>query len=190
MKEQKKTSKAKWFLIGLSVVFLGFMLVLPLCAVLVQAFRQGMDTYIEAVADEYTVKALLLTLEATAVAVIANTVFGLFAAWNITKFQFRGKKILTTLIDVPVRFRYWKLRALLYGVVLCTARAMGEFGAVSVLSDHLKGKTNTLPLHIEILFNEFKYIPAFAVSTILVFMAVLLLIIRSFIEYRGRKKEA
>ena len=79
--------------------------------------------------------------------------------------------------------------ALLYGVVLCTARAMGEFGAVSVLSGHLRGKTNTLPLHIEILFNEFKYIPAFAVSSILVVMAVLLLIIRSIVEYRGRKEQ-
>ena len=72
---------------------------------------------------------------------------------------------------------------------MCTARAMGEFGAVSVLSGHLRGKTNTLPLHIEILFNEFKYIPAFAVSTILVVMAVLLLILRSIVEYRGKKKE-
>ena len=79
--------------------------------------------------------------------------------------------------------------ALLYGVVLCTARAMGEFGAVSVLSGHFRGKTNTLPLHIEILFNEFKYIPAFAVSSILVVMAVLLLIIRSIVEYRGRKEQ-
>ena len=79
--------------------------------------------------------------------------------------------------------------ALLYGIVLCTARAMGEFGAVSVLSGHLRGKTNTLPLHIEILFNEFKYIPAFAVSSILVVIAVLLLVIRSIVEYRGKKNE-
>jgi sulfate transport system permease protein len=79
--------------------------------------------------------------------------------------------------------------AFLYGLFLCTARAMGEFGAVSVISGHLRGKTNTLPLHIEILYNEFKYAPAFAVSSVLVFMAVILLIIRSVIEHRGNKKE-
>ena len=78
--------------------------------------------------------------------------------------------------------------AFLYGVVLCAARAMGEFGAVSVLSGHLRGKTNTLPLHVEILFNEFQYVPAFAVASILVMMAVLILIIRSVIEYKGKKE--
>ena len=200
------------------------------------------------------------------------TVFGLFAAWCITKFRFRGKKLLSTLIDVPVTvspviaglifilvfgrqsilYPYLEAMdikivfavpgiilatifvtfpfisrelipvlesegtdeeeaaalmgakgftifrkvtfphikwALLYGIVLCTARAMGEFGAVSVPSGHLRGKTNTLPLHIEILFNEFKYIPAFAVSSILVVIAVLLLVIRSIVEYRGKKNE-
>ena len=79
--------------------------------------------------------------------------------------------------------------ALLYGVVLCTARAMGEFGAVSVLSGHLRGRTNTLPLHIEILFNEFQYVPAFAVSSILVLLAIFILIIRSVVEYRGKKEK-
>ena len=78
--------------------------------------------------------------------------------------------------------------ALLYGIVLCTARAMGEFGAVSVLSGHLRGKTNTLPLHVEILFNEFQYVPAFAVSSLLVIMAVIILVIRSVIEYKGKKE--
>lgn len=77
--------------------------------------------------------------------------------------------------------------AFLYGVVLCAARAMGEFGAVSVISGHLRGKTNTLPLHVEILFNEFKYVPAFAVSSILVLMAIAILIIRSVVEYKGKK---
>ena len=97
-----------------------------------------------------------------------------------------GAKGLTIFRKVTFPHIKW---ALLYGVVLCTARVMGEFGAVSVLSGHLRGKTNTLPLHIEILFNEFKYIPAFAVSSILVVMAVLLLIIRSIVEYRGRKEQ-
>ena len=77
--------------------------------------------------------------------------------------------------------------ALLYGVVLCAARAMGEFGAVSVLSGHLRGRTNTLPLHVEILFNEFQYVPAFAVSSILVMMAIVILVIRSLIEHRGKR---
>ena len=89
---------------------------------------------------------------------------------------------------------FWKITfphikwALLYGVVLCTARAMGEFGAVSVLSGHLRGKTNTLPLHVEILFNEFQYVPAFAVSSLLVIMAVIILVVRSLIEYKGKKE--
>ena len=89
---------------------------------------------------------------------------------------------------------FWKITfphikwALLYGVVLCTARAMGEFGAVSVLSGHLRGKTNTLPLHVEILFNEFQYVPAFAVSSLLVIMAVIILVARSLIEYKGKKE--
>ena len=202
---------------------------------------------------------------------VFNTIFGLFAAWSVTKFHFKGKKILTTLIDLPVTvspviaglifvltfgrqsvlypllqeldikvifavpgiilatifvtfpfisrelipvlesegtdeeeaaalmgakgltifrkitFPHIKW-AFLYGIVLCAARAMGEFGAVSVLSGHLRGKTNTLPLHIEILFNEFKTVPAFAVSAILVIMAVIILIIRSVIEYKGKKE--
>lgn len=272
MRQKKESPIVKWALITVSVLFLAVMLVLPLCVVLFQAFRQGVNAYLEAVQDEYTVKALLLTLEATVAAVVLNTIFGLFAAWCITKFRFRGKKLLSTLIDVPVTvspviaglifilvfgrqsilypylealdikivfavpgiilatifvtfpfisrelipvlesegtdeeeaaalmgakgftifrkvtFPHIKW-ALLYGIVLCTARAMGEFGAVSVLSGHLRGKTNTLPLHIEILFNEFKYIPAFAVSSILVVMAVLLLVIRSIVEYRGKKNE-
>ena len=271
MHEETKSSKVvKWVLIGISTLFIMLMLLLPLITVITEAFKQGWEVYKKAVADEYTVKATLLTLEATLFAVVINTIFGLFAAWAITKFYFRGKKLLTTLIDIPVTvspviggliyiltfgrqsFLYeylqkWDIQivfavpgivlatifvtfpfisrelipvleaqgtdeeeaaalmgaklpriffrvtfphikwAFLYGVVLCTARAMGEFGAVSVLSGHLRGKTNTLPLHVEILFNEFKYVPAFAVSSILVILAVIVLIIRSIVEYRGKK---
>lgn len=271
MHEETTGSKAvKWILIGISVLFVVLMLLLPLITVIAEALKSGWDTYIEAVADEYTIKAVLLTVEATVCAVLINTVFGVFAAWAVTKFHFKGKKILTTLIDVPVTVSpiiaglifvltfgrqsaiYPLLESLdikivfavpgivlatifvtfpfisrelipvleaqgtdeeeaaalmgaggltifrkitfphikwafLYGVVLCAARAMGEFGAVSVLSGHLRGKTNTLPLHVEILFNEFKYVPAFAVSSILVIMAVIILIIRSVIEYRGKR---
>ncbi len=272
MHEETIRSKiVKWVLIGISVLFLGLMLLLPLITVISEALKSGWETYREAVTDEYTIKALLLTIEATVFALVINTVFGIFAAWLVTKFRFKGKKLLTTLIDVPVtvspviagliyvltfgrqsilypflksldiqvvfavpgiilatvfvtfpfvsrelipvletqgsdeeeaaalmgakgttifrRITFPHIKwALLYGIVLCAARAMGEFGAVSVLSGHLRGKTNTLPLHVEILFNEFKYVPAFAVSSILVVLAVLILIIRSIIEYRGKKE--
>lgn len=264
-------SKAvKWLLIGISFLFVTVMLILPLITVIAEALRSGWQAYREAVTDEYTVKAVFLTLEATFFAVLFNTIFGLFAAWTITKYRFKGKKLLTTLIDVPVTvspiiaglvfvltfgrqsFLYPYLQdmginvvfavpgiilanifvtfpfisrelipvleahgtdeeeaaslmgaggfrifrkvtfphikwAFLYGIVLCVARAMGEFGAVSVLSGHLRGKTNTLPLHVEILFNEFKYVPAFAVSSILVMLAVIILVIRSVIEYIGKR---
>lgn len=270
-KKEKKQQLVKILLISISVLFLAIMLILPLFVVITEALRKGWKFYIEAITDEYTIKALILTLKATAAAVIFNTIFGLCAAWALTRFHYRGKKILTTLIDIPVTvspiiagliyilvfgkqsFLYPYLQqsgikivfavpgiilatifvtfpfvsrelipvlesvgtdeeeaaalmgakgftifsritfphikwAFLYGVVLCTARAMGEFGAVSVLSGHLRGKTNTLPLHVEILFNEFQYVPAFAVSSILVILAVILLIIRSVVEYRGKKE--
>lgn len=272
MKEQHSSKFVKYCLISISVLFLGIMLLLPLAVVLVQAFKSGIAAYAAAVTDHYTVRALLLTLEATVVAVLINTIFGLFASFAVTKFQFKGKKLLTTLIDIPVTvspiiaglifilmfgrksvlYEYlksihikmvfavpgiilatvfvtfpfisrelipvmeaqgkdeeeaaalmgadgWTIFrkitfphikwALLYGIVLCTARAMGEFGAVSVLSGHLRGRTNTLPLHIEILFNEFQYVPAFAVSSLLVIIAIGILILRSVLEYRGKKEE-
>ena len=261
----------KWILIAVSVLFLFVMLVLPLYTVVSESLKKGFQFYIKSITDEYTLRALILTIKATVAAVIVNTVFGLFAAWALTKFRFKGKKLLTTLIDIPitvspviagliflllfgrnsvlypwleainfkvvfavpgiiiatvfVTFPYvsrelipvmetqgtdeeeaaalmgakgWTIFrritfphikwAFLYGVVLCTARAMGEFGAVSVLSGHLRGMTNTLPLHVEILFNEFQYVPAFAVSSILVIIAIVILIIRSVIEYRGKKE--
>lgn len=261
----------KWILIAVSVLFLFVMLVLPLYTVVSESLKKGFQFYIQSISDEYTLRALLLTVKATVAAVIINTVFGLFAAWALTKFRFKGKKLLTTLIDIPItvspviagliflllfgrnsvlypwleainfkvvfavpgiiiatvfvtfpyvsrelipvmetqgtdeeeaaalmgakgftifrRITFPHIKwAFLYGVVLCTARAMGEFGAVSVLSGHLRGMTNTLPLHVEILFNEFQYVPAFAVSSILVIIAIVILIIRSVIEYRGKKE--
>ena len=242
----------KWILIAVSVLFLFVMLVLPLYTVVSESLKKGFQFYIQSISDEYTLRALLLTVKATVAAVIVNTVFGLFAAWALTKFRFKGKKLLTTLIDIPITVSPWLEAinfkvvfavpgiiiatvfvtfpyvsrelipvmetqgtdeeeaaalmgakgftifrritfphikwAFLYGVVLCTARAMGEFGAVSVLSGHLRGMTNTLPLHVEILFNEFQYVPAFAVSSILVIIAIVILIIRSVIEYRGKKE--
>lgn len=259
----------KYILIGSSVVFLFIMLVLPLIVVVMNAFREGWEVYKEAVLDQYTIKALQLTLLATVCAVTVNTVFGIFSAYLLSKFYFRGRQVLATLIDIPFSispviaglvfiltfgnvgwmgdflkshdikivfavpgvilatvfvtfpfvfrelfpvmnaqgkdeeeaaalmgaggftiFRRITLPhirwALLYGVILCTARAMGEFGAVSVISGHLRGKTNTLPLHVEILYNEFNTTAAFAVSSILVVLAVLVLVARNIVEWRKK----
>ncbi len=267
-----KQKMVKWILILLGVAFLVVMLVLPLATVLVYALRQGWETFSNAIADEYAVKALNLTLLATGVTVVVNTIFGIFAAWAIAKFHFRGKQALTTLIDIPfsispiiaglvfilvfgrIGWAYpfleaWDIKivfavpgivlatifvtfpfvsreliplmqaqgsdeeeaaalmgakglrifrkvtfphikwGLLYGVILCTARSLGEFGAVSVVSGHLRGKTNTLPLHVEILFNEFKLTAAFAVSSILVLIAVIILILRNIVEHRVKREE-
>ena len=270
-KKTKGSRAVKYILIGLCFLFVALMLALPLITVIAEALKQGWEVYIQAVSDEYTVKALLLTVEATVFAVGINTVFGLFAAWALTKFRFKGKKFLSTLIDLPVtvspiiaglifvltfgrqspiyplleeldikivfavpgiilatvfitfpfisrelipvleaqgtdeeeaaalmgakgltifrRITFPHIKwAFLYGVVLCAARVMGKFGAVSVLSGHLRGKTNTLPLHVEILFNEFKYVPAFAVSSILEIMAVIILVVRSVVEHTGKRE--
>lgn len=272
MHEKTKGSViVKWSLILLSALFLFVMLILPLITVMSEAFKKGWAEYKNAITDEDTMSALLLTLEATAFAVVINTVFGLFAAWAITKFRFKGKKFLVTLIDLPVTvspiiaglifvltfgrqsfiypflekidtyvvyavpgivlatifvtfpfisreiipvldsqgtdeeeaaammgakgftiFRKITLPhikwALLYGIVLCTARAMGEFGAVSVLSGHRRGETVTLPLHVEILFGDNKFLGAFAVSSILVGLAIVILVIRSFVEFIGKRE--
>ncbi|MGN0275851.1 MAG: sulfate ABC transporter permease subunit CysW [Hominisplanchenecus sp.] len=269
-KEKKRISVVKILLITVSVLYIGLLLVLPLVFVLIQAFGNGLQDYLANITDEYTVKAVELTLLATVTALLVNTIFGLFAAWAVTKFQFRGKKVVTTMIDLPLSispviaglifiltfgrssplfdfFNQMNLKiayavpgvllvtvfvtfpfisreiipvllaqgkdeeeaaalmgaggfeifrkitfphikwAMLYGVVLCTARAMGEFGAVSVISGNLRGKTNTIPLHVQILYNEFKYAPAFAVSSILVVMAIIILVVRSIVEYRWKK---
>ena len=234
------------------------------------ALKDGWNAYLQAVLDEYTIKALRLTVFATVSAVVVNTIFGIFASLLISKYYFRGRQVLATLIDIPfsispviaglvfsltfgnlgwmggflqahdikivfavpgvilatifVTFPFvfrevlpvlqsqgtdeeeaaalmgagkWRIFsritfphmkwALLYGIVLCTARAMGEFGAVSVISGHLRGVTNTLPLHVEILYNEFNTTAAFAVSSLLVIMAVVILVIRTLIvEISGK----
>ena len=268
--KNRDSGPLKWFLILFSVLFLGIFLILPLVYVLVTAFREGIGPYIAAITDEYALKAVKLTLQATVWAVCINTVFGLCAAWCITKFSFRGKKFISTMIDLPVtvspiiagliyvllygrqsalypflhshdidiifavpgivlatifvtfpfisrelipvlsaqgtdeeeaaalmgaktftifrRVTFPHIKwALLYGVVLCTARAMGEFGAVSVLSGHLRGKTNTMPLYIELLYQGYDFTGAFAVSSLLVLMAVIILVLRCIVEYKGNK---
>ena len=271
MEIRKNSGVLKWVLIGISFLFLAVFLLLPLVYILVTAFRDGLQGYLLSVTDEYAVKAALLTLKATLWAVAVNTIFGIAAAWCLTKYGFHGKKILSTFIDLPVTvspiiaglifvltfgrqgdlypildqhgiqiifavpgivlatifvtfpfisrelipvltaqgtdeeeaaalmgantftiFRKVTLPhikwALLYGIVLCTARAMGEFGAVSVLSGHLRGKTNTLPLYIELLYQGYDFTGAFAASSILVVMAVVVLILRLLLEHRGKKE--
>lgn len=272
MEIQNNKGPVKWLLIAVSAIFLFIMLVLPLIYVIVTALQDGIEAYITAVTDEYAVKSILLTLRATAAALVINTIFGLFAAWTITKFTFKGKKLISTLIDLPLtvspiiagliyvltfgrqsalypylkelgisiifavpgiilatifvtfpfisrelipvltaqgtdeeeaaalmgaggfriftRITFPHIRwAFLYGIVLCTARAMGEFGAVSVLSGHLRGKTNTMPLYIELLYQGYDFTGALAMSSILVIMAVLILILRNILEYRGKKNQ-
>jgi len=268
----KKKNTGKIICLTISILFCGLFLVLPLVFVLYQAFAQGIAAWWANITDFYTIRALNLTLLASVVTLFINTAFGLVAAWSLTRYRYRGQKILGTLCDIPlsvspviaglifiltfgrsspiydwllnhgitviyavpgviiatifVTLPYvsrelmpvlnslgtdeeeaaalmgaggWRIFRritlphikwpLLYGIVLCTARTLGEFGAVSVISGHLRGKTNTLPLHIEILYNEFKYSPAFAVSSILVILAIALLVIRSIVEYHGGKKE-
>ncbi len=270
MELRKNSGALKWVLISICFIFLIVFLILPLIYIIATAFRQGISAYIDAVTDEYAVKAALLTIKATIWAVVINTIFGLAAAWCLTKYAFKGKKILSTFIDLPVTVSpiiaglvfvltfgrqgdlypildEWGIQiifavpgiilatifvtfpfisrelipvlsaqgtdeeeaaalmgaktftifrkvtlphikwALLYGIVLCTARAMGEFGAVSVLSGHLRGKTNTLPLYIELLYQGYDFTGAFAASSVLVVMAVIILILRLVLEWKGKK---
>jgi sulfate transport system permease protein len=244
------TSEPAWVrrtLIGVALVFLSFFLFVPLAIVFAEAFKKGVDVYVAAVTEPDALAAIRLTLTAAAISVPLNLLFGIAAAWCIAKFEFRGKNLLLTLIDLPfsvspviagliyvlvfglqgwlgewlrdhdlkvifavpgivlatvfVTFPFiareliplmqaqgneqeeaarvlgasgWQIFrrvtlpnikwALLYGVILCNARAMGEFGAVSVVSGHIRGQTNTMPLHIEILYNEYQFAAAFAVA--------------------------
>jgi sulfate transport system permease protein len=257
----------KGILITIALLFLGILLVLPLITVFVQAFSKGAGVYFAAISEPEALAAIKLTLTTAAIAVPLNLIFGLSAAWAITKFKFVGKNILLTLIDLPfavspviaglifvllfgargwfgpllfdhdikiifstpgiilatifVTFPFvareliplmqsqgtleeeaaatlgargwrifWKITlpnikwALLYGVILCNARAMGEFGAVSVVSGHIRGKTNTIPLHVEILFNEYQFAASFAVASLLVLLAVGTIIVKSVIEWK------
>lgn len=262
---KKENKLIKWLMIGVCALFLIIMLVLPLSYIIYTALAAGIDKFVASVTDTYTLKALKLTVTATLWALGVNTVFGLSAAWCLTRFEFRGKKLITALIDLPitispviaglvflltygrqsvlyplldelgvsiifavpgvilatifVTFPYISREiipvlnsrgteeeeaaalmgmngfaifckvtfphirwAFLFGVVLCSARAMGEFGAVSVLSGHLKGLTNTLPLHVEMLYQGYDFTGAFAVSSLLILMAVIILVLRNILE--------
>jgi sulfate transport system permease protein len=253
-------------LIVVAVGFLGLLLIAPLVTVLAQALVKGFATYFNSFADPDTRAAIRLTLLTAAIVVPLNTVFGICAAWAIAKFEFRGKSLLITLIDLPVAglvfvllfgahgwFGPWlqerdisivfalpgivlatllvtfpyvareliplmqqqgsdeeeaaitlgagawttflrvtlpKIRwGLLYGIILCNARAMGEFGAVSVVSGHIRGVTTTMPLHVEILYNEYDFVGAFAVASLLALLAIVTLIIKSIVEWRSGRRQ-
>jgi sulfate/thiosulfate transport system permease protein len=258
---------ARTILIGVALFFLALVLILPLVAVFAEALRQGFGAYFKAFDDPDLVSAVALTLTVAAIAVPLNLVFGVAAAWAIAKFDFPGKSLLITLIDLPfsvspvvsgllfvllfganglfgpavqslgleiifavpglvlatifVTFPFvareliplmqeqgtaeeeaaltlgasgWQMFfrvtlpnirwALLYGVLLCNARAMGEFGAVSVVSGHIRGLTNTMPLYVEILYNEYAFVAAFAVASLLALLALVTLALKTFLEWR------
>jgi sulfate transport system permease protein len=258
-------------LIFISIAFLALLLLAPLGAVLGQALARGVQAYFGSFRDPDTLAAIRLTLFTAAIVVPANTLFGICAAWAIAKFEFPGKSLLITLIDLPfavspviaglvlvmlfgahgwfgqwlqdrdiaiifavpgivlatifVTFPYvareliplmqqqgseeeeaaitlgagaWmtflrvtlpKIRwGLLYGVILCNARAMGEFGAVSVVSGHIRGMTTTMPLQVEILYNEYNFVAAFAVASLLALLAIVTLVIKTFVEWRADRR--
>jgi len=275
---QAGTTESAWVrrtLIGIALVFMFLFLVLPLAAVAAEALRKGFTAYLEALQEPDAWAAIRLTLLTAAIAVPMNLVFGVAAAWAIAKFEFRGKAVLTTLVDLPfavspvvagliyvlvfgaqgwfgpwlqahdikiifavpgivlatvfVTFpfiareliplmqaqgtdeeqaaivlgatgwqTFWRVTlpnikwGLLYGVILCNARAMGEFGAVSVVSGHIRGETNTLPLHVEILYNEYNFVGAFATASVLALLALVTLGLKSLLEMRhpelGRRR--
>ena len=257
----------KWLLVAVALAFLTLFLFVPLAIVFTEALKKGLDVYIAAVTDPDAVSAIKLTLLAAGISVPLNLVFGVAAAWCIAKFDFRGKNVLLTLIDLPfsvspviagliyvlvfglqgwlgewlrdhdlkiifavpgivlatvfITFPFvareliplmqaqgteqeeaarvlgangWQIFrrvtlpnikwALLYGVILCNARAMGEFGAVSVVSGHIRGQTNTMPLHIEILYNEYQFAASFAVASLLAGLALVTLVLKFVVERR------
>ncbi|KQU78571.1 hypothetical protein ASE08_01240 [Rhizobacter sp. Root16D2] len=262
----------KWTLIGVALAFLTLFLFVPLAIVFAEAFKKGVGVYFAAITDPDALSAIKLTLIAAGISVPMNLVFGIAAAWCIAKFEFRGKNVLLTLIDLPfsvspvisgliyvllfglqgwwgewlrdhdlkvifavpgivlatvfVTFPFvareliplmqaqgteqeeaarvlgangWQIFrritlpnvkwALLYGVILCNARAMGEFGAVSVVSGHIRGQTNTMPLHIEILYNEYQFAAAFAVASLLAGLALVTLVLKYLVERRVRAQK-
>jgi sulfate transport system permease protein len=274
---RQATTEPAWVqavLIAVALAFMTLFLFVPLATVFYEAFKKGIDVYLAAITEPDALSAIKLTLIATVISVPMNLVFGMAAAWAITKFDFRGKGLLLTLIDLPfsvspviaglifvlvfglqgwfgewlrdhdlkvifalpgivlatvfVTFPFiareliplmqaqgieqeesarvlgasgwqifWRVTlpnikwALLYGVILCNARAMGEFGAVSVVSGHIRGQTNTMPLHIEIVYNEYQFAAAFAVASLLAALALVTLVVKYLIEQRvkGQKRE-
>ncbi|AOH53999.1 sulfate ABC transporter permease subunit CysW [Peribacillus muralis] len=263
----KEPKSIQWILISIVLLFLTLFLVIPLIAIFVKAFEKGADAYLAAIAHPDSLAAIKLTLIVVLITVPLNAIFGVVAAWTITKYDFKGKNLLITLIDLPFSVSpviaglifvllfglhgalgpmlqslglkvifsipgiviasifitfpfiareliplmqsqgtseeeasltlgaggfktFWYVTlpnikwGLLYGVILCNARTIGEFGAVSVVSGHIRGMTNTMPLHIEILYNEYQFSAAFAVASLMSIFAIITLIIKSFIEWK------
>ncbi len=261
-----ESAPVRWLLIGTAFVVLSLFLLLPLAAVFIEAFRRGWEVFAASLTEDAALSAIKLTLIAASVSVVLNSIFGVAAAWAITKFRFKGRSLLLSLIDLPfavspviaglvfvllfgaqgwfgpwlmdrdiqiifampgivlatvfITFpfvareliplmesqgsdqeeaavtlgaRGWQIFrrvtipnikwGLLYGVLLCNARAMGEFGAVSVVSGHIRGKTNTLPLHVEILYNEYQFSAAFSCAALLALLALFTLGVKSFVEH-------
>ncbi|WP_374721038.1 sulfate ABC transporter permease subunit CysW [Peribacillus tepidiphilus] len=259
----------RWLLISIVLGFLSLFLVLPLIAIFVKAFDKGVNVYLASISHPDALAAIKLTLLVVLMTVPLNAIFGVAAAWAMTKFDFKGKNVLITIIDLPFAvspviaglvfvllfgshglFGPWFFEndmkiifavpgivlatifvtlpfvareliplmqaqgsaeeeasltlgasgwktfifvtlpnikwGLLYGIILCNARAIGEFGAVSVVSGHIRGLTNTMPLHIEILYNEYQFSAAFAVASLLSILAIITLIVKNFIEWKTR----
>lgn len=266
----RETDAVRALIIGISLAFFLTFLLLPLLAVFVEALRRGWAVYLAALVEPDALAAIRLTLLTAAIAVPLNLIFGLAAAWAIAKFEFPGKSLLTTLIDLPFSVSpviagliyvlvfgaqgwlgswlsendikvifavpgivlatifvtvpfvareliplmqaqgsdeeeaaltlgaggwqvFWRVTlpnikwALLYGVILCNARAMGEFGAVSVVSGHIRGLTNTMPLHVEILYNEYQFAAAFAVASLLALLALVTVGLKTYIEWQATR---
>jgi sulfate transport system permease protein len=260
----------RWLLIALALGFLGLFLLLPLAVVFITALRDGVAAYASAVSDPETLSAIRLTLTAAGIAVPLNLVFGVAAAWLLSKYEFRGRSLLITLIDLPFSVSpvvaglifvllfgargwfgpwlqehdvkiifavpgiviattfitfplvarevlsvmqaqgsdeeeaaltlgatgwqiFWRITlpkikwGVLYGVILCNARAMGEFGAVSVVSGHIRGETTTIPLHVEILYGEYHFAAAFAVASLLALIALFTLVLKQWVAWQGRR---
>ena len=265
----KESAIVKWSLIAISLLYISLFLILPLLSIFVTAFEKGWETYVASIVHPDALAAIKLTITVALIVVPLNAIFGIAAAWAITKFSFKGKNLLITLIDMPfavspviaglifillfgaqglfgdwlfehdikivfalpgiilatlfVTFPFvareliplmqtqgiteeeasislgasgWKTFlhvtlpnikwGLLYGLILCNARAIGEFGAVSVVSGHIRGQTNTMPLHIEILYNEYQFTAAFAVASLMSILAIITIIIKNIVSWKAK----
>lgn len=259
----------RYTLIFIALAFLGFFIVLPLVSIFISAFQKGVDVYMAAITHPDALAAIKLTLTVVVIAVPLNAIFGIMAAWALTKFNFKGKNLLLTIVDLPFAVSpviaglifillfgaqglfgdwlfendikivfalpgivlatifvtlpfvareliplmqtqgtseeeasislgaggfktFWHVTlpnikwGLLYGLILCNARAIGEFGAVSVVSGHIRGMTNTMPLHIEILYNEYQFAAAFAVASLMSVIAIITLIVKDIIAWKSK----
>ncbi len=275
VQKRKGSKESKWVkivLIVIAILYLSLLLFIPLIAIFIKAFEQGVDVYLAAITESDAWSAIKLTLLVAVIVVPLNTIFGIAAAWLVTKFRFRGKQLLLSLIELPfavspviaglvfvllfsprgvlgpwmvehgIKIIFsvpgiiiatifvtlpfvarelipvmqeqgtseeeaavslgangWQMFlrvtlpnikwGLMYGMILCNARAIGEFGAVSVVSGHIRGLTNTMPLHVEILYNEYQFSASFAVASLMSIMAIITLIIKSIIEWKTEKQE-